>query len=496
MNLNMEIKNVKGIKKLVFSFPLEAGIYAITGENGSGKSTLISCASTVFYQMPMTEYFGRPLNASIEFKLNNATRKWKYDGKRWFQESSKEKMRLNGFYEGSIIFGNRFKDTRISIINGLDQLTENDLYPADEFISKNLGRILRNDEDYYKDLFIVKRDIAVKKGLTRETFCHKTSNGELVSQPRMSTGENLLLSILNSMEILYEKRTKHNDGRPCIVFLDEIELALHSSALRRLIIFLKDISKEIELSIFFSTHSIELLREIKAQNIYYLSVLSEDTIMVTNPCYPAYATRNLYGEDGYGNDMVILVEDDLAKMIIEKILIEKKLMRSIRIKVLPTGGWTNTITMAYDVTTSNLLQKGTKLAAILDRDIKNDVPEFISQHKKYSGIKMDFLPISSLEKYLRLNLIEEMDNEFFTLLDTYLFQKRPLLELLKEYKKSSNESETDGNGKVLYGYLLNEIRSMRKDREDLVDIVVKYILENESDNVTELTQYLLRKIEE
>lgn len=269
MNLNMEIKNVKGIKKLVFSFPLEAGIYAITGENGSGKSTLISCASTVFYQMPMTEYFGRPLNASIEFKLNNATRKWKYDGKRWFQESSKEKMRLNGFYEGSIIFGNRFKDTRISIINGLDQLTENDLYPADEFISKNLGRILRNDEDYYKDLFIVKRDIAVKKGLTRETFCHKTSNGELVSQPRMSTGENLLLSILNSMEILYEKRTKHNDGRPCIVFLDEIELALHSSALRRLIIFLKDISKEIELSIFFSTHSIELLREIKAQNIYY-----------------------------------------------------------------------------------------------------------------------------------------------------------------------------------------------------------------------------------
>jgi len=89
-----------------------------------------------------------------------------------------------------------------------------------------------------------------------------------------------------------------------------------------------------------------------------------------------------------------------------------------------------------------------------------------------------------------------MDNEFFTLLDTYLFQKRPLLELLKEYKKSSNESETDGNGKVLYGYLLNEIRSMRKDREDLVDIVVKYILENESDNVTELTQYLLRKIEE
>ena len=57
MDLQMKIRNIKCIKELSFSFPLEAGIYAITGENGSGKSTLISCASSVFYQMPMTEFF-------------------------------------------------------------------------------------------------------------------------------------------------------------------------------------------------------------------------------------------------------------------------------------------------------------------------------------------------------------------------------------------------------------------------------------------------------
>lgn len=49
----------------------------------------------------------------------------------------------------------------------------------------------------------------------------------------------------------------------------------------------------------------------------------DGSIVVTNPCYPAYATRNLYGDDGYGNDMVVLVEDDLAKLIIEKIMISK-----------------------------------------------------------------------------------------------------------------------------------------------------------------------------
>ncbi len=49
MELVMKIKNIKGINEFDFSFPLDKGIYAITGENGSGKSTLISCASTVFY---------------------------------------------------------------------------------------------------------------------------------------------------------------------------------------------------------------------------------------------------------------------------------------------------------------------------------------------------------------------------------------------------------------------------------------------------------------
>ena len=109
----------------------------------------------------------------------------------------------------------------------------------------------------------------------------------------MSTGENLLISILHSLKILYNKRTTNSDGRPCIVFLDEIELALHSSALRRLVVFLKKIAKEINLAIFFSTHSIELLREIKPQNIYYLLHNVDNSISVSNPCYSAYATRNL-----------------------------------------------------------------------------------------------------------------------------------------------------------------------------------------------------------
>ena len=109
------------------------------------------------------------------------------------------------------------------------------------------------------------------------------------------------------------------------------------------------------------------------------------------------------------------------------ILLSKNSTQNIR---LPTGGWTNTISMAYDVTTSNLLQKGTRLAVVLDQDIRDQVPDFLSKHKYFSGIKIDYLPIASLEKYLRSNLFLQINNKLFSMLDTYPFQKKPLQELL------------------------------------------------------------------
>ena len=144
MELVMHINNVKSIKDLTFSFPLEKGLYAITGENASGKSTLVACASSVFFNMPMIEYFGRPSgSASIEFSIGNTSRKWAYNNGTWQRTSSKNKMALNGFYEGSIIFGNRFKDTNFGTLRALDNISPSDIEPADEFVQKNLGRSSR-----------------------------------------------------------------------------------------------------------------------------------------------------------------------------------------------------------------------------------------------------------------------------------------------------------------------------------------------------------------
>ena len=489
MELIMTVENVKAIKKLKFSFPLESGLYAITGENSSGKSTLVTCASSVFYNMPMYDYIGRPSqDAVIEFQLGDSSRKWIYTGGQWIKNGSDNRMKINGFYEGSIIFGNRFRDTMFSKVKILDRLTISDLDKADDFVRKNLGIVLHDNEDYYKDLYIVKDDICREKGLAGSPYVYSLS-GQFINQARMSTGENLLVSILHSLNLLRLRRQMRNSERPCIVFLDEIELALHASSLRRLVHFLTGFANNFQLAIFFSTHSLELIRGIKPQNIYYLTRLFNGVITVTNPCYPAYATRNLYSDDGYGSDFVILVEDDIAKSVIERIINDRQLIRNARVKVLPTGGWTNTITMAFDVVSSRLLLKDTKIIVVLDKDIKGFVPGFLGNNPQYRNVKINYLPISSLEKYLKKGLIDSFDIELFEKLDTYLFQKKPLTSLIQEYGKT-HDSNADNDGKALYGILISELRGMRKGREELVDIVLKHVMDTDASSIEELSVFL------
>lgn len=311
----------------------------------------------------------------------------------------------------------------------------------------------------------------------------------------MSTGENLLVTILHSLNLMRIRRMKFDDGRPFIIFLDEIELALHASSLRRLVHFLKQISDEQNAAIFFSTHSIELIRDIKSQNIFYLDRQLDGSIMITNPCYPAYATRNLYSDDGYGNDAVIFVEDDLAKCIIDRVLIEKDLLNNIRIKVLPTGGWTNTLIMAHDVISSRLLLKGTRVIVVLNRDIQSQVPDFMKNHKECKYLEPDYLPISSLEKYLKQKLVDKVDAALYKKLDNYIFQGRPLSNILTKYKTEVDVA-ADTDGKKLYGVIINELRSIRKDREDLVELIVKYLMETDKALVDALAVYLAKRISE
>lgn len=488
MKLKIRIKRIKCVEDLTIELPIDKGLYAITGQNGSGKSTIVACASSVFFNVPMKEYFGKTDDdASISFELGESKRAWKKNqNNTWRKHSDGPIMNIKGFFEGSLIFGNRFKDMNYENINLIDSIDQSKLIRADEFIRKNLGMILQGDENFYEALWLVSPNYEKFKG----NIFYYEKNGKRISQFHMSTGENLLISILNSLYIRNNDRA--NLSKPCMMFLDEIELALHPSSLKRLVHFLEDMANRYNYAIYFSTHSIELISGISPSNIFFIERHADNTIEVINPCYPAYATRILYDHSGY--DKVILVEDDLAKAIVGKLLKDGKLLNSKLVHVLPCGGYTKVIDLANDVITHNLLGKKASISIVLDGDVKELAEQYRIKQNIGNNIPLNFLPIESLEKYLRNKLFLDVDQKLFRQLNDYIFQSKSLTELIDTYKKSG-DAENDNNGKKLFEILDTELRERRVERSELVTMVVDYLFETHDNSLNKLTVFLKKQME-
>lgn len=491
MNLELEINKVKCIDNVKLSLPLSPGLYAITGQNGSGKSTIVACASSVILNLKQDDYFGPTgPEAYIKSEFDGKTKIWSKDGHNsWFCDVNSD-LGLVGFYEGSLIYGFRFKDTSYDKLHELDKVDLTKLLPANDFIRKNMGRILQGDEEYYEKLW---RTSFTYGRFTSHLFFYE-KDGKKVSQFHMSTGENLLVSILNSLYIKNKAHNKkasvfYNRVKARMIFLDEIELALHPSALKRLVQFLEDMSEQFSYAVYFSTHSVELIGCIKPERIFYIERHADNSTEILNPCYPAYATRNLYNHEGY--DKVILVEDDLARSIITRILKQEKLLNNRLIHVLPSGGYTHVIDFADDVVKNNLLGNKTSVCMVVDGDVKKEALAY--RKSKQVSVPLGYLPIPSLEKYLLNALIKNVDHELFRFLGNYIFLQKSLKEIIDDYTKDQG-SLSDEKGKLLFRYLSDELTSRRKSREDLVEIVVDYLFDKKTQQMENTINFLKQEV--
>ena len=363
----------------------------------------------------------------------------------------------------------------------IEAIDANKLIPANDFIRKNLGQILQGDSNFYEKLWFVSSNYEKFDG----TVFFYEKNGKRISQFHMSTGENLLISILNSLYIRNNDRANLN--KPCLIFLDEIELALHPSSLKRLVHFLQEMSNQYNYAIYFSTHSIELISGISPDNIFFIERHSDNSIEIMNPCYPAYATRILYDHSGYDN--VILVEDDLAREIIRRIIKKECLLNNRLVHVLPCGGYSNVIDLADDVVRNNLLGKKTSICIILDLDIKTNAENYIAHNNIANNIPLNYLPIESLEKYLRNKLVKNVDHTLFRRLNDYIFQQKSLNEIINDYTQNNN-ADNDNNGKRFYKLIDTELRERRKDRNELIEMIVEYLFEKNDNMIKKTTSFL------
>ena len=491
MKLDLRLRHLKSIASLDIALPLRRGLYAIAGQNGAGKSTLMAAVATVFFRTRYERYFGRPTvaDAGLEAAVGDERYSLRYDGRVW---KTKGGIQIKGFYEGSLIFGNRFKENSFDTLGKLDAVDAADFVAASDFVREHLGLVLHNDCARYPELLTLDPELSYSKYAFKAPPYAYHRRGERIDKAQMSTGENLLVTILHSIDLRI--RDRGNVNKPCIFLLDEIEFALHPAALVRLVALLKKVSVDYNMAIYFSTHSIELLREVGPENTFFLERMADDSIEVVNPCYPFYATRIIYDHAGY--DMVVLVEDDLGKLMADRLINRLRLRDRRLVHVMAAGDWQNVIRLLHDLKTNNLLGKPARVIAVLDRDIQSEVPRYAARWDVGLLRDIECLPVKSLEKFLKARLVDAFDIAFHRRLNDYLMPRMVLSDLVRDYRADfcTGGASDDRTGKVLFGRIEKALALHGRGRADLVELVVDYLLEHDQDDIEATSAFLREKL--
>lgn len=479
-DMNIRINSIRNIQSCDLDIPLEKGLYAIVGENGCGKSTLMLAMSLLVKPSSSKSFQSHDYkeDSYIDITVDDITDHWYISNGELTTEARENGERFstknyyNGFYEGSIFYGSRFYDYNLVQRFMKKAEFESLIREADPFVIKTLSYILHGNEDHYSQLYKVKtKQIALNNGFKGIPYFLKCGD-YYTSQYNMSSGESMLISLIDFINNLTE-RNRYTSTKPLMFLIDEAELALHPAAINRLIEMFSRMIKSINMVVLFSTHSTEIINRIKPDNIYMLDNMG-GTIRSLNPCYPNYAIRNLYVPNGY--DFLILVEDELAKAVVERLIRGNNICTSRLWHVVPSGDWGQTLKLQNDIQQSGLLGIGKRVISILDGDIKSDGDE------KAAELNLSlytYLPIKSVEKYLFKKIILEGDNVFIKMIGDKYFTRRSINDIIQDYK-ANYPSGKDKNGKKLYKMIRSNLESVGINGDQFIQYLCEDICQYEN----------------
>lgn len=359
-----------------------------------------------------------------------------------------DNIHLNGMYEGSLFYGTRFLDSsNIERLIKNGKITDNIICDADEYVKQHLSYILQNDTDHYHSLKRIRNRACASQLKISNLPYFIESQGHLISQYRMSSGECLLISLLH---FIYNSIVRRSlpDNQKILVLIDELELALHPTAVLRLIDLLKELKDEHDnLVVYLSTHSPEIIKALSPTQLFKVSN-SNGIISLENNCYPSYLIRDLYSN--ISPDFLLLVEDELSQLFVNRILEKNNLRTSKLIHCVPVGGWKNVLELHDELYRKKVLGTNTKIISILDGDVCGLLNK---NQKKYPHL---FLPIQSIEKYLYSIIKENANSELRKKINDKFFIVKSLDEIVSEYNKGTMEGCVDTN-KNFYSKLTTEL---------------------------------------
>lgn len=458
--LEIKIEGVKNIEKSEFTLPFMNGIYTIVGANGCGKSTILQCISQLISsRVGLKNLTNHDLaeGAFVEFSIGQKRTRWTFNHQDSSWRPSGDFLKFHGLYEGSLFYGTRFEDsTKIEQLISQNKISESEITDADDGVKDTMSYILHGNYNHYRTLKRIKnKQIAKIIGVKNRPYFIATQGG-LVSQYRMSSGECLLVSLLH---FLYNSIVRRSlpGNQDVLVMIDELELALHPIAISRLIEYLSELVELYpNLIIYLSSHSPEVIKSISPRNMFKIENISGEISLQDN-CYPSYLIRDL--SSNVSPDCLLLVEDKLSQIFVENILTRENLRISKLIHCVPVGGWQNVLSLHKELYTKKILGSSAHIISILDGDIKS---ELTKDQKRLPHL---FLPIASIEKFMYAIAVDNKFPNIRQRVNDNFFLVESLEQIVAKYNQDPERKQ--GN-KSFYKYITNVLKRIGTNEEIFV----------------------------
>lgn len=343
----LHVAQLKNLHDLDLDFS-ESPLTAIVGINGSGKSTVLHALACCYKPVNGSKefnykfsYFFTPTSDSIwqgsnltiyydqrvdKTLFENISTTFSKTTDRWSPKYDRRPSR-NVFYLGIDTCVPRIEEERQNSFISYTTTTLTD--GISQLVREKAGVIMNRDYSSYN----------LHKA-TRTNYFGVEHEQIRYSSLSMSAGEQRIFKILTQVF-----------GAPkySLILIDEIDLLMHTFALKRLVRVLHQRAKEKELQIVFTTHSPYILNENSLINIRHLYNTPSKTF-----CFSDTKPDTIYRMTGeLTRPIELFVEDDLAQSIVNNIV--ESLNISKYVTVNRFGAAINCFSVAAGLALSNKL---------------------------------------------------------------------------------------------------------------------------------------------
>ncbi|HDM8207735.1 TPA: AAA family ATPase [Vibrio campbellii] len=378
MKFSLTLNNVQHIKKLQFEIDSTTGkMVCLVGKNSAGKTTLLRSIRNIYLGNTFIETAAPYIfnaDSSIEYSFDDELYIYSYNPKLSTIDSKQvipNEIKDLFLVELPIPHGDRFNQFRR--LSELDEQIRSKIAIGDYQVPEDLIAFLSKiyDDNRFENL----KEVKIRKA--NYYFILRDEDERFyIREDYLSSGEYFVINLF-----------RHIQSGKKIIYIDEIDISLDSTAQVNLLEALREICTEQDIFIVFSTHSLALMKTVKPQELFYIE-RDEATheVSIENRSYN-FIKSLLYRFTGY--DKYLLTEDECLESYLNYI-ISKSNNTFFKHHVIYIGGGQQVVDLMVRNSKSGFLSTNDDIIAVLDGDQRDK-----DYHKDCDNVL--FLPFSNIE---------------------------------------------------------------------------------------------------